>query len=102
VHQSTVTTVLSAAERAEWPHWRSGAGVWVAFRRTAPASGGSEDEHSLDVPGHGHEAPLAARLCQSAHRELTEAEHRFDDAEHRLRGLLAQSVEIAAFRRLQP
>ena len=28
-------------------------------------------EHSLDVPGHGHQAPLAARPFQSAHRKLT-------------------------------
>ncbi len=75
--------------------------VWRGIRRLRPLSGGGEDEHPLDVPGHGHEAPLAARLFQSAHRKLTESGHGFDDAEHRLRGLFAQSVEIAAFRRLQ-
>ena len=49
--------------------------------------------HPLDVPGHGDEAPLAADAIEPAQQELAESHHRFDDAEHRLRGLLAQSVE---------
>ena len=41
-------------------------------------------------------------LFEAAHRELPEAHHRFDDAEHWLRGLLTQRVEILAFGRFQP
>ena len=31
-----------------------------------PSIGGGEGEHSLHVPGHGHEAPLAAHFFQPA------------------------------------
>src|SRR5271165_2525254 len=65
-------------------------------------SGGSEDEHPLEVPRHGHEAPLGAHFVETAQRKLAESERRLDDAEHRLGRLLAQSVELAAFGRLQP
>ena len=54
--------------------------------------------HPLDVPGHGDEAPLAADAIEPAQQELAESHHRFDDAEHRLRGLLAQTVELFALR----
>ena len=67
-----------------------GAGVW---------SGSSEGEHSLDVPGHGDEAPLCFDLCEAAQGELAEAHDRLDDAEHRLGRLLAQGVEPLALRR---
>ena len=30
------------------------------------SSGGGEDEHSLQIPRHGHEAPLAAHFIESA------------------------------------
>ena len=49
--------------------------------------------HSLDVPTHGDEAPFAANAIKTAQQELAEAHHRFDDAEHRFRGLLAQGVK---------
>src|SRR3954471_19984546 len=65
-------------------------------------SGGVEDEHSLHIPRHGHKAPLATHFVEAAHRKLTESERRFDDAEHRFRGLLAQSIERPAFWHLQP
>jgi hypothetical protein len=65
-------------------------------------SGGGEDEHPLQVPHHGHEAPLDAHFVETAQRKLAEFERRLDDAEHRLRRLLAQSLEVAAFGRLQP
>src|SRR5450830_1853171 len=69
----------------------------------APASSvGAEGEHPLDVPCHGHEAPLAAHLVEPAQQELAESEYRFDDAEHRFRGLFAQSIELPAFWRFQP
>ena len=54
--------------------------------------------HPLDVPGHGDEAPLAADAIEPAQQELAESNHRFDDAEHRLWGLLAQTVELFALR----
>src|ERR1700681_697204 len=58
----------------------------------------AERMHPLDVPGHGDEAPLAADAIEPAQQKLAESHHRFDDAEHRLRGLLAQSVELFALR----
>jgi hypothetical protein len=33
-------------------------------------SGGGEGEYALYVSGHGHEAPLAARLVEPAHRNV--------------------------------
>ena len=52
--------------------------------------------HPFDVPGHGDEAPLTADAIEPTQQELAESHHRFDDAEHRLRGLLAQTVELFA------
>ncbi len=52
--------------------------------------------HALDVPGHGHEVPLALRLVQPAHAHLTPAHDVLDDAEHGLDGLLAQFVQRPA------
>jgi hypothetical protein len=40
--------------------------------------------------------------CRAAQRKLTESERPFDDAKHRFRGLFAQSIDLPAFRRLQP
>ena len=57
--------------------------------------------HPLDVPGHSNQAPLAADAIEPAQQELAESHHRFDDAEHRLRGLLAQTVEPCGVRRRQ-
>ena len=54
--------------------------------------------HPLDVPGHSNQAPLAADAIEPAQQELSESHHRFDNAEHRLRGLLAQTVELFALR----
>ncbi len=61
-----------------------------------PSIGGGEGEHPLQIPGHGHEAPLAAHVFEPAQGKLTESERGFDDAEHRLRGLFAQGVERSA------
>src|SRR5665811_996504 len=63
---------------------------------------GTKDKHPLDVPGHGHKSPFAANPVDPTQQELPEAHHGFDDPEHRLRDLLAQSVEVTALRRLQP
>ncbi len=52
--------------------------------------------HALDVPGQGHEVPLALRLVQPAHAHLTPAHDVLDDAEHGLDGLLAQFVQRPA------
>ena len=54
--------------------------------------------HPLDVPGHSNQAPLAADAIEPAQQELSESHYRFDDAEHRLWGLLAQTVELFALR----
>src|SRR3974377_2015957 len=56
----------------------------------------------LHVRGHRDEAPLTLDLVKATQEELTEAHHRFDDAEHRFRNLLAQGIELLAFGRLQP
>src|SRR3954464_9561261 len=64
------------------------------FCRTAPLRGsdsGCEGEQPLHVVGHGHEVPLAADVIEATEQELAEAERRFDDAEHRLGGVLAQA-----------
>src|SRR5271169_313122 len=62
---------------------------------------GTEGEDPLDVPGHGHQAPLAADLVEPAQQELPKAQNRLDDAEHRLWGVLALAVELLAFGRGQ-
>ena len=54
--------------------------------------------HPLDVPGHSNQAPLATDAIEPAQQELSETHHRFDDAEYRLRGLFAQTVELFALR----
>jgi hypothetical protein len=54
-----------------------------------PLCGGAKGEHPLQVPRHGHKAPLAPDAVQPAQQELPEAQHRLDDAEYRLRDLLA-------------
>src|SRR5271169_2049999 len=56
-----------------------------------------ENEDPLHVPGHGHQAPLAANLVEPAQQELSKAQNRFDDAEDRLRGMPAPAVEFFAF-----
>src|SRR5665648_787848 len=63
-----------------WLFWAASGGAWPRQ---------AEGEYALYVPGHGHEAPLAAHFFEPAHRKLTESEHRFDDAEHRLWSLFA-------------
>src|SRR5258708_19645035 len=69
--------------------------------RLAAASGGRQGVHPLHVPGHRDEAPLTLDLVKATQEELAEAHHRFDDAEHRFRNLLAQGIELLAFGRLQ-
>ena len=40
-------------------------GICLASRRTSALSGRDEGEHPLDVPGHGDEAPFAARAREA-------------------------------------
>jgi hypothetical protein len=47
-----------------------------------------------------HKAPLATRLFPGRALKLAESQDGFDDAKHRLRGLLAQGAERTAFGRL--
>src|SRR5271166_2820704 len=84
---------------AGYGRWRAQS---VARRRATASSGGDTGEYPLDVPGHGDEAPFAARAREAAQRKLTETQRRFDDPEHRLRHLLAQRVKRPACRRRQP
>ena len=57
-------------------------------------STGRQRKHPLDVPGHGDEVPLATDVVEPAQQELAESHHRFDDAEYRFRGLLAQTIKL--------
>ena len=58
-------------------------------------SGGLHREHSLDVPAQGHQVPLAFNVFEASQHCLPIAHHRFNDAEHRLRSLLAQGVNLS-------
>src|ERR1700693_986527 len=76
---------------------------WGSFRRREAAgaagaalSSGRHCVHPLHVPRRGDEAPLALDVVKAAQKELAEAHYRFDDPEHRFRGLLAQRIETLA------
>src|SRR3972149_5932299 len=58
--------------------------------------------HSLDIPCHRDQRPLALHGRQATQQELPEAHHRLDDAEYRLPRLLAQGVGFATLARLEP
>src|SRR3990172_9794390 len=58
--------------------------------------------HSLDIPCHRDQRPLALHGRQATQQELPEAHHRLDDAEYRLHRLLAQGVEFAPLARFEP
>ncbi len=75
---------------------------WIACAPggAPPSTGRVEDEYPLQIPGRGHEAPLAAHVFEPAQRELTESERGFDDAEYRFGRLFAQGVERSARWRL--
>ena len=45
------------------------------FGHDLSLSGWLEGEHSLEVPGHGHQAPFAAYILVAAHRELPESDY---------------------------
>src|SRR5450759_5812441 len=57
--------------------------------------------HSLDIPCHRDQRPLALHGRQATQQELPEAHHRLDDAEYRLHRLLTQAVEFAPLARLE-
>ena len=38
----------------------------IALRGCPPPSGGGEDEHSLQIPGHRHQTPFAANFIEPA------------------------------------
>src|ERR1035437_8066629 len=58
--------------------------------------------HSLDIPCHRDQRPLALHGRQATQQELPEAHHRLDDAKDRFHRLLAQAVELAPLSRLEP
>ena len=68
---------------------------------TLVSSGRNQSKHPLQVPGHGHEAPLTPNVVELAQQKLAEAEHGFDDAEQRFQGVIAQGVELLALLPLQ-
>ena len=57
-------------------------------------SAGLHREHSLAVPAHRHQIPLAFDVIEPLQQALAIAHHRFDDAEHGFWSLLAQPVEF--------
>jgi hypothetical protein len=59
-------------------------------RATTAVLGGGQSVHPPHVPRHGDEAPLALDAVEASQKELAEAHHRLDDAEHRFGDLLAQ------------
>ena len=90
---------------ASRPRWECTHGaLWPVFLVVGTAcpafSGGAEGEHPLDVPSHGHQAPLAAHVVEPTQQKLAESERRFDDAEYRFRSLFAQGIELPAVWRL--
>jgi hypothetical protein len=64
----------------------------------AVASSGRHRVHPPHVPRHGDEAPLALDLVKAAQKELAEAHHRFDDPEHRFRGLACAAHRASCLR----
>jgi len=51
---------------------------------------------------HRHQRPLATRFVQPVHVHLAPAHHALDDAEHRLHGLYAQSIQCSTRFGAQP
>jgi hypothetical protein len=45
--------------------------------------GQDQGKHAFQVPGQGHEVPLAPDMIEPAEQELAESQHGFDDAEDR-------------------
>jgi hypothetical protein len=77
--------------------------MWIAVEKVEPSSfaalsAGLQGEHSLDVPAHRHQIPLAFDVGESSQEKLG----RFDDAEYRFGGLFAQRVELSSPRSLEP
>ena len=76
--------------------------LWeVRTGKRAKFSGGLQGEEPFHVPGQGDEVPFSLDLVEAAQVELPEAQHRFDDAEHRFRRLFAQGIGLPAFRHRQ-
>src|SRR5665647_2676550 len=57
--------------------------------------------HALDIPGQANQIPFAGDFAQTAHRELPETHHRFDDAKDRLDRLLGVGVSRFTCYRVQ-
>src|SRR5664279_2160381 len=83
--------------RSDGACWIGAGAGWSCAWGAPPSIPRCKGEHSLQVPRHRHEAPLAAHVFEPSQRKLTESEHGFDDAEHRFRSLFAQGVERSAF-----
>ena len=58
------------------------------FAALGERSAQAEHIHSLDVPAISARLPLAENAMKSTQQELAKSDHRFDDTEHRFRGLL--------------
>src|ERR1039458_8039105 len=64
--------------------------------RRAAHSAELQREHALEIPAHGHQAPLALDVLEASQEKWAKSHHRFDDAEDRLGRLLAQRIELTA------
>ena len=67
---------------------------WVS-RRVEPAPKLASQQHvqSFEIEGQTDQAPLARRGRQIAQRELAEAQHFLDDANHRFDRAFAQAID---------
>jgi hypothetical protein len=66
------------------------------------ASRGPQAAQPSDIPGRTSEQVFAARFFVAAKQKLPKYHCALEITEHRLNGLLAQSVELAPFQRAQP
>jgi len=88
-----------AVEPSEWGRF----GSLLCGRRHVWRRSGGEDEHRLQVPPPWSRGSTRRVLCRDrATENWRNPRARLDDAECRLRRLLAESIELAAFGRLQP
>jgi hypothetical protein len=56
---------------------------------------------ALEIESQTDQTPLASRCLGTAQGELAEAQHLFDDPDHRFDGTLARSIDRFAQRRLE-
>src|ERR1700680_3440546 len=69
----------------------------VGWKHAVPRGLGPEEGmEALEIESQADKAPLASRRPFPAQRELAEAEHLLDDADHRFDGTLARAIDSFA------